>query len=167
MDANMSHHGDWVVLAAERSRAVGIDVMTTFLEARGSRREDPNEFLSTLRSTLTAEEWALLQGCETDEERLLEFFHFWAVKESYIKATGHGLGFEVQRINVSYPQGRTAARTPVLQIDGARLDGWEFATYMLDERHVIAVATPKTDQASTVALPLDIIGSIEQLVPGE
>ena len=90
---NISHHGDFVLLASAERLLIGCDVMT--LEVPG-RDKDVGRFFDDMASCFTPNEWALIRARSTDGERLRQFFTLWALKESFIKAVGIGLGFDLQ-----------------------------------------------------------------------
>ncbi|KAH3761155.1 4'-phosphopantetheinyl transferase superfamily protein [Pelomyxa schiedti] len=90
---NVSHHGNWVVLASEPHDLVGVDVMKSE-HPRGS--ETVREFFQTMSNTMTPHEWAQIKQGPL-KQQLDSFYTFWCLKESYIKAVGIGLGFDLQR----------------------------------------------------------------------
>lgn len=78
---NLSHSGDWALLAFCRDRPLGIDV-----EAHRSL-----PVLSLARRFFQPSELATLEAlAPTKQEQL--FFDYWTAKEAYLKATGEGLG---------------------------------------------------------------------------
>jgi 4'-phosphopantetheinyl transferase len=93
---NVSHHGDWVVLASEPHDLVGVDVMKN--ELRPTTTEA--EFLACMRHVFTDAEWRLVDAASP--HRLDAFHTLWCLKESLIKATGIGLGFDLQRASFSF-----------------------------------------------------------------
>ena len=72
-NVNVSHEGRYVVLAAEPWCLCGVDVAAP----RDTK-------LDSLKQTLTATEWAFVNG---DEKRFREL---WACKEAFTKARGMG-----------------------------------------------------------------------------
>jgi len=133
------------VLASEPECLVGIDVMTRQLETG----IDASLFYTDLQSCFTAYEWMIIANDLPNKAN--QFFLHWALKESYIKALGIGLGFELQRAefhiegwddqqNPHYfarPQEQTSI---VLWLDGTPSDLWSFDALLLDAEHVVAVA---------------------------
>ena len=73
------------------------------------RRQDPRfeekdskilEFFRLMKRQFTTEEWS--QICDENlklSEQAENFFRFWTLKESFVKAIGHGLGFNLQRLS--------------------------------------------------------------------
>ncbi|NXT08501.1 ADPPT transferase, partial [Prunella fulvescens] len=88
---NVSHQGDYAVLAAEPELQVGIDVMKTDLPG----------------NSLCSSPFFLYSDTEVNTVVLVEqeniLFRYCALKESFLKAIGVGIGFNLQRIefNVS------------------------------------------------------------------
>ena len=73
------------------------------------RRQDPRfeekdskilEFFRLMKRQFTTAEWN--QICDENlklSEQAENFFRFWTLKESFVKAIGHGLGFNLQRLS--------------------------------------------------------------------
>ena len=84
---NISHQGEFAVLAAEPELQVGVDVMKSRFPGSGSIPESvPTR--SGKQSRCFNNEWTQLDM----------FYRHWALKESFIKAIGVRLGFEMQRL---------------------------------------------------------------------
>lgn len=137
---NVSHHGDYVVLAAETHAEVGIDVMK--LETP-SGAKTVTEFFHIMRRQFTDEEMKCIQSGLTEREQLSTFYRLWCLKESYVKALGIGIGFEVKRLHFSLmdslqTDGKVVTSTK-LDIDGQSAEDWTFEEILIDN-HCIAVA---------------------------
>nr|XP_051676126.1 L-aminoadipate-semialdehyde dehydrogenase-phosphopantetheinyl transferase isoform X4 [Oryctolagus cuniculus] len=91
---NISHQGDFAVLAAEPELQVGVDIMKTSFPGRGSIPE----FFHIMKRKFTNKEWETIRSFKDEWTQLDMFYRNWALKESYIKAIGVGLGFELQRL---------------------------------------------------------------------
>eukprot|EP00743_Colponemidia_sp_Colp-15_P011427 GILK01012748.1.p1 GENE.GILK01012748.1~~GILK01012748.1.p1 ORF type:complete len:315 (-),score=53.15 GILK01012748.1:131-1075(-) len=143
---NVTHHGDHVALASEVDSLVGIDIMSIDTQPRGSKNIE--EFFSIFKDNFTANEWTVINSSSDVTERYRQFYIHWALKESYIKAVGIGLGFELQRSEFSYvtdANGRPVETCNGLlkaqvKIDGLYKDNWSFFVHCIDPMHVIAVA---------------------------
>ncbi|KAF7250791.1 L-aminoadipate-semialdehyde dehydrogenase-phosphopantetheinyl transferase [Varanus komodoensis] len=140
---NVSHHGNYSVLAAESDCQVGIDIMKTSLPGSGS----VPDFFRIMKRQFTEEEWRMILSMNNEWLQLDMFHRHWALKESFIKAIGVGIGFDLQRIefNVSSVQlevGKTYVDT-VLLLDGEVEKDWTFEETRLDESHHVAVALGK------------------------
>jgi len=142
---NVSHHSHWVILACESAHLVGCDVMSIEITGKDQNQE---RFFQTLRSCFTKSEWQIILEEASERDRLKQFFLFWTLKESFIKAIGIGLGFELQNAEFFYPSDSKpgVARKALcrLVLDGqakySEAPEWAFAHFSLDDDHVCAVA---------------------------
>lgn len=82
IEFNLSHSGDWTLLAVARGRAVGIDL-------ERMRRGIPHQRIAA--RFFTRSEAASLRDVPA-AVRPGAFFTCWTRKEAYLKATGSGLG---------------------------------------------------------------------------
>jgi 4'-phosphopantetheinyl transferase len=106
---SVSHQGAYTVVAAHPARPVGVDVMDCALPPAGTTTDaflaplqeqvrpprTPTQPAHTLRleTQLSVAEWAAVHaGAPTDLARLQRVYRLWALKESYAKAVGVGLG---------------------------------------------------------------------------
>lgn len=76
---NVSHFGNWVVLAVEDVGSIGIDV----------ERMSPID-LDIAKRYFSSYEYSDLMSI-SPEYRIEHFFRLWTLKEAYIKADGRGL----------------------------------------------------------------------------
>ncbi|NWX87986.1 ADPPT transferase, partial [Nothoprocta ornata] len=142
---NVSHQGDYAVLAAEPELQVGIDIMKTSLPGSGSI---PN-FFRIMNRQFTETEWGVIKSMNNEWLQLDMFHRHWALKESFLKAIGVGIGFNLQRIefNVSPLQleiGKVYQETKML-LDGDKEEEWTFEETRLDDSHHVAVALGKQE----------------------
>lgn len=114
---NVSHSGDWVVLAFGRNREVGVDVERI-------RRE--MDVMSIASRYFTSEESDLIEKSD-DMHRL--FFHHWCRKEAYIKAIGSALFRELSTFAVPN--------------DDEEKEGWHFYRLEAGAEYASAVVTDK------------------------
>eukprot|EP00775_Hariotina_reticulata_P013351 gene13351-13479_t len=135
---NVSHEGDFTVLASESHCLCGVDVAAPHqLRRKGSSRP-LLEQLSLMRSQLCSSEWTLLQSLAADEGAMEAAFQaMWSCKEAFIKARGDGVGFEpLSRIQVQLPVNfaqptgissrEPAAAAPAAEQQGQHLGpGWQ------------------------------------------
>lgn len=82
---NVSHDGNFIVLAADAGACIGVDVMEIVLR---NSSETVAEFFELMESCFTINEWNVIRGGETDFEKLKQFYTHWTLKESYIKTIG-------------------------------------------------------------------------------
>lgn len=123
-----------------------------------------------MKPSFTRSEWiAIRVPGLSEQEQLRRFFVFWALKESYTKATGWGMGTEFSTIEVSERvRGRCNGPERGLQfrgvfdapwesntaigvvVAGVVCRDWHFRVRMLGDNHVLAVAVgPARDAAPT------------------
>lgn len=139
VDFNVSHQGDWALLAADTGSKVGVDVMK--IEYIGGKSVP--DFFHTMRRQFTPEEWLDIHSFSEERDRLTSFYRHWCLKEGVLKALGVGIGFELQRVSfiLSSPVLKVNKITTdtKVKIDG-KLDDWHFEETMLDPYHSVAVA---------------------------
>lgn len=87
---NLSHSGRWVAIALAAGQPVGIDVETIDLQVSRDRLAE-RYFSVEEQSELAALPEPL---------RWAAFYRGWTCKEAWIKATGRGMGFAVERLTV-------------------------------------------------------------------
>ena len=148
-DFNVAHAGELTILGAEVSKTspviIGVDVMPF----DRSRRADLEEFLRLMKRQFTNEEWNQIrttsENCDQrDNEIMKHFYRFWCLKESFVKAEGSGLAWDLQRLSFNCPStdlSKSAALTDtVLKVDGVPLHDWQFQEHLLKPDHCVAVA---------------------------
>ncbi|XP_069545016.1 L-aminoadipate-semialdehyde dehydrogenase-phosphopantetheinyl transferase isoform X2 [Brachyistius frenatus] len=154
---NLSHQGDFAVLAAQQGVQVGVDVMKTTMPGSSS----VPEFFRIMTRQFTGYEWSIIQSAGSEQQQLAAFYRHWALKESFIKAIGTGLGFNLQRVEFhlsSEPltQGR-ALRQTKMYLDEEQEEDWIFETLssslqppttftLLLFSELIASASPLTEE---------------------
>lgn len=120
---NVSHSGDWVVLAIGRNRNIGVDVEKI-------RRE--MDVMSIASRYFTPEETALIEQAEDPHA---VFFNLWSRKEAYVKAIGSGLFRELSSFSV-----------PIIGNELPEVgekDGWIFQRLEAGSKYAAAVVTDK------------------------
>uniref|UniRef100_A0A8C4RLN0 L-aminoadipate-semialdehyde dehydrogenase-phosphopantetheinyl transferase n=1 Tax=Erpetoichthys calabaricus TaxID=27687 RepID=A0A8C4RLN0_ERPCA len=141
---NISHQGDYVVLAAEPGLQVGKD-------CRSSTTVD---FFKIMKRQFTDHEWKVIKSAGSELKQLEMFYRHWTLKESFIKAIGTGVGFNLQRIefHLSTKQMNVEEekKDTKLLLDGEQEDNWVFEECMLDSNHHVAVALGMQDKVNQV-----------------
>lgn len=80
--------------------------------------------------------------------QLRKFYLHWALKESYIKAIGVGLGFDLSRAEFRFADDGEQPSEVLLYIDGVRQHQWTFSIFEPDAEHCVVVALgPFSDAA--------------------
>ncbi|KAL6116241.1 aasdhppt [Pungitius sinensis] len=149
---NLSHQGDYAVLAAEQGMQVGVDIMKITMPGSSS----VPEFFRIMTRQFTAYEWSVIQSSSLEHQQLAAFYRHWALKESFIKAIGTGLGFNLQRVEFHLspePLSQTCAlRQTKMLLDEEEEDNWVFEESLLDADHHVAVALGPADNAGSLVL---------------
>jgi 4'-phosphopantetheinyl transferase len=91
IEFNVSHSGDWVLLAFARGGRVGIDIERW-------REIEAETILRDFFRPEEAEAWRLWP----EADRLAAFFSIWTLKEAYVKALGAGLAKPLQSFHVRF-----------------------------------------------------------------
>ncbi|NWR72588.1 ADPPT transferase, partial [Centropus unirufus] len=142
---NVSHQGDYAVLAAEPELQVGVDIMKTNLPGSSSIPS----FFRIMKRQFTEAEWDVIKSMSSERMQLDMFHRHWALKESFLKAVGVGIGFNLQRIEfhvspLKLEIGKVYKETKML-LDGEKEEEWIFEEARLDDHHHVAVALGKQD----------------------
>ncbi|XP_038549724.1 L-aminoadipate-semialdehyde dehydrogenase-phosphopantetheinyl transferase [Micropterus salmoides] len=149
---NLSHQGDYAVLAAELGMQVGVDIMNTVMPGSSS----VPEFFRIMTRQFTAYEWSVIQSAGSEHQQLAAFYRHWALKESFIKAIGTGLGFNLQRVEFHLaPEPLTqglALRQTKMHLDEEEEEDWIFEESLLDAEHHVAVALGPADKPGSAPL---------------
>ncbi|KAJ3158076.1 hypothetical protein HDU89_000459 [Geranomyces variabilis] len=178
---NVSHHGDWVVVAANTAPLLGVDV-SLVKPPSASSGETVDEFLEAFENFFTEKEWEYVhkglageaQVDPTSQDRLHRFHQLWCLKESYVKAVGVGLGLDLERIEFSVTSddkspSSISSRTISMSLDGVVQTGLSFELSYLDSEHPVAVcygldaerAKPvvhSSSSSSSQVPPFDVLG---------
>ncbi|XP_076002166.1 L-aminoadipate-semialdehyde dehydrogenase-phosphopantetheinyl transferase [Genypterus blacodes] len=137
---NLSHQGDYAVLAAEQGVQVGVDIMKNTMPGSTS----VPEYFRIMTRQFTEYEWSTIRSAGSEPQQLASFYRHWALKESFIKAIGTGLGFNLQRVEFHLPPQRLALGQPLRQtkmyLDEEEEEEWTFEESLLDTEHHVVVA---------------------------
>lgn len=133
LEFNLSHSGDYALLAVSHQHKVGIDV---------ERVRQDIEFEDLARRFFSQWEYSELMNMP-HEQRKTAFFRCWTLKEAYIKAHGLGLslpldGFDVALVPNQQPVLRT---TRPNQTEASR---WTLLSFDVDSEYTGAVAVEST-----------------------
>lgn len=109
---NLSHSGDYAVLAISRNLVLGIDV--EYIDASVACRELAERFFAR-------EEITQLQSCIQQSDQLRDsFFRIWTAKESIIKALGAGLSLSLTSFAVDITR-----RANLIRLDDGNAKDWQ------------------------------------------
>ena len=153
---NLSHHGLFVGIASHAQSLVGADLVDIL--TRSPSIYSARAYIGMFESNLAPKELAFILSQRNEESVYIAFFIIWSLKESFIKAIGLGLGFELQNIcftvtmdaghgaeGLSAAQSTLRGTATAVILNAARRD-WSFQFFSLDSRHIMAIALgPITD----------------------
>ncbi|CAI2161715.1 7644_t:CDS:2 [Funneliformis geosporum] len=142
---NISHHGDWVVLVAGENSLIGVDLMKVELPFN----QTIDEFFETLKEQFSDYEWnAIKNPNHTRFQQLHQFYQYWCLKESYVKAVGLGLTLDLKSIefrlsnetpNLTGNTQLTKSKTKLF-IENKFQPEWKFEESYLDELHCVCIS---------------------------
>lgn len=104
LQLNVSHSGEFALLAFARRSELGVDV---------EQRRPMEDLVRLAEASFTAHEYAVLCGLAAADQSDA-FFACWSRKEAFIKATGEGIG-QLAAFDVSLAPGEPAR---LLRVDG-------------------------------------------------
>jgi 4'-phosphopantetheinyl transferase len=142
---NLSHSGDFALLAVSSGRQVGIDVERIRPDKELERIAE--RFFSPIE---VSELMALLPG-----QRLPAFFDCWTRKEAYIKAQGLGFSLPLDSFDVSLTPGQPASlrATRPNSHDAAR---WTMLSLTIDPGYAAAVAVSDSPISDDIVAMADV-----------
>jgi 4'-phosphopantetheinyl transferase len=134
LEFNLSHSGDFIVLAVTRERRVGIDVERIRSETSSS---------AIARRYFSKAEVADLESL-TLEQGETAFFTCWTRKEAYIKAQGMGLSLPLESFDVSLLPDEPAILRATRPETG-EASRWTLFDLRVDPGYAAAAAVEGTD----------------------
>ena len=135
---NLSHSGGVILLAFARDRDVGVDV---------ERRQRSVDWNAVAARFFTTEEQRDLRALP-ERERRAAFFRCWTRKEAFLKATGQGVTFGLENVQVSLRPEEAAAVRWLARGEAA---DWRLADADPDAEHAGAVCAPGTWELQRLA----------------
>lgn len=103
---NLSHSGDWALLAVSRLHAVGVDV---------ERIREGVEYASVAGELFCPEERRHLERLGGDEHTIA-FFQYWTHKECVLKALGTGFSLPASTCQVDVQRGAVYVNSAEVQV---------------------------------------------------
>ncbi|XP_023776074.1 L-aminoadipate-semialdehyde dehydrogenase-phosphopantetheinyl transferase isoform X3 [Cyanistes caeruleus] len=110
-----------------------------------------------MKRQFTETEWDVIKSTSNEWMQLDMFYRHWALKESFLKAIGVGIGFNLQRIEFTVSPlqleiGKVYKETKMF-LDGEKEEEWTFEVKnmfslvetRLDDHHHVAVALGKQE----------------------
>ncbi|CAD5121997.1 DgyrCDS10450 [Dimorphilus gyrociliatus] len=150
---NVSHHGDYVIAAAQVGSPIGVDIMT--IDSPSAERTVKG-YINLMSKQFSKDELDALNSYEGDSQKMEHFYRLWCLKESYVKAVGVGITIPLHEIEFSTPVKRLSTKRVVgdtkFFIKGSLKDQWTFEESKLDINHVACVATVGNERVSNKSL---------------
>lgn len=123
---NWSHSGDQALIAIGRHIQPGIDL---------ERQRARPRALQIAQRYFTAQESARLEALPLDQ-RHAAFLNLWTAKEAVLKATGRGLSFGLDRLNILENSGRLVLQ----RLDGEDVEQWQLQRLASSTELIAALA---------------------------
>lgn len=136
-DFNISHSGDWIIIALNRNGAVGVDI----------EKIKPID-ISIAKDYFAKEELEYLHASKG--ELLENFYKIWTLKESFIKATGKGLSYPLKKFHFQFRDKEEVN----IKIEGAKnkTTKWNFRIYNIDTEYQLSLCIDRQDCPDNVCL---------------
>jgi hypothetical protein len=109
------------------------------------------------KNQLTAAEMDAISSQSDENSRYTLFFIYWALKESFVKAIGLGLGYNLLQIEftIHFYEDVNNGHCNALHRDGYAVaeianisrNDWKFEFCCLDQRHILAIARGPLSEA--------------------
>ncbi|WP_020539096.1 4'-phosphopantetheinyl transferase family protein [Lewinella cohaerens] len=96
LNFNLSHSGKIVLYAITRGQSVGVDI---------EKKKDNIDIDQIAQRFFSLAEISVLNSVPKDQKYHL-FFQYWARKEALLKATGMGVSFPLEKVDVSQQSGQ-------------------------------------------------------------
>ncbi|HTF96112.1 MAG TPA: 4'-phosphopantetheinyl transferase superfamily protein [Cellvibrio sp.] len=134
---NLSHSGNWVVLALAREVELGVDI---------EQIKKGRDLLSIAESYYHPDEFAQLQQFTDPAAKIDFFYQLWTLKEALLKALGVGIsaGLEKAHFRIEH-NAVTANIAPELDTGNT----WQFGQWRLSDNFHCALATSGTEVLQT------------------
>ncbi|QDZ19168.1 4'-phosphopantetheinyl transferase [Chloropicon primus] len=145
---NVSHEGDYVVLASDPVCVVGVDVA-----APGQSRKNGvfslEQVFRNFKSSFTAAEFSNIKCLGEEGAQEDAFRRSWSCKEAFTKARGDGIGFDLQRceffIQDASPERLPFTHVAEVHVDGKARHDWSFSLQPLGTHWVTIARGPPSD----------------------
>jgi 4'-phosphopantetheinyl transferase len=126
---NVSHSGDWILVALSRGRQLGVDV---------ERHRSDMASDAIAARFFSPSECSVLAGLPP-EMRCTAFFSCWTRKEAYLKARGDGLSLALDQFDVAFAPG-AEPRLIATWHDPVDAERWTLADLQVGSDYAGAIA---------------------------
>lgn len=160
---NVSHQGDYVVLAGNARRNIAIDIM----KVEPVVNKDIQEFFRLMNKQFSPREWDTIHSFSTEGEQVACFYRLWCLKESYVKNTGFGITVPLQDISfdvktLKLEVGEFVTDTTLYE-RGVLKHDWVFEETLLDDKHAVAVSVEAGTKDDVSVTPYKYL-SFEEII---
>lgn len=132
---NLSHSGDWALLAATQNMDVGVDIE----QIRPSR-----DLIGIAQSYYHADEFVRLQQQQGDQQ-ILFFYQLWTLKEALLKAMGVGISAGLENLNFDLTPPISVRLSDTLKAESTTK--WQFHQWQLPDGELCALAVASDNPA--------------------
>ena len=151
---NVSHHGEYVCIVSHPKMLVGIDIVDK--RTRSPFEKSLFEFVNMFNCQLTATEIRSIFSKEDDDLGYQHFFIIWSLKESFSKAIGLGLGYDLTKANFSITYNDTFSNgkdkvsgSATVNVEGVQRPDWRFHFFSIDDNHIVSIALGPTGDVTS------------------
>ena len=133
---NVSHDGDYVVIGSHISNLIGIDIINI-------NKKNMDKNFELLKNKLNNNELNNLIKFNNDDKYFL-FLLIWSLKESYIKAIGKGLYYDLSKLDFKFNNLNLSNINNnfniSLYINNKIKNDWKFYFKKIDKNHILTIA---------------------------
>jgi 4'-phosphopantetheinyl transferase len=148
---NLSHTDGLILLGVTRTQSLGVDAEN--LNRKNAPLDIADQFFSPWETEAL---YAISESIRTER-----FFHYWTLKESYVKARGQGLSIPLDQFGFVFPdeQSILAKCDPALETS---LSDWRFWLLGFGMEHVVAVCASRAAGTSQEILVRKVIPLVSE-----
>lgn len=131
MEFNLSHSGDWIVIALSRTFCLGVDVEEM------DERKDKGKMAERFFHPAEVSAYHLAP----EQERQVLFYRYWTAKEALLKGRGDGLTHPTDSFAVAIDFNSPLEQEFDIEEDRERiLCGWHVQNFLLESRYMASIA---------------------------
>ena len=135
-DYNISHSGDWIILAYGQGM-IGVDIEKI--------KPIDTDVVNTCFCSVEIDHIK-----KNSKEELENFYRFWVLKESFIKAIGKGVSFPLKECYFSLDNNKIKIKFNKKSIYSIKK--WHFKFFYCDDSHLSAVCSNKKEPMKTTLI---------------
>ncbi|CAH8495700.1 unnamed protein product [Schistosoma turkestanicum] len=161
LDFNISHGGDFTIIAATSGGRCGADVMPIELPPF---QRSVNEFVLKMKNTLSSAELDRILSPGSEAEKIRRFYEHWCFKEAYVKALGCGIRIPLKTIECNFSDDGGNELSIGNGLKNQSHQNWTFEKHSLPENHLAVVAWLENNYVDTKSITSFSQLTFEQLV---